>query len=625
MEEKLIGFGGGKGGGGSPDVTEVSGTSEAYVEVLLGLGEGRIEGLIGGAKGIYLDDTPIENPDGTRNFSDFTYVFADGSQSQLHIPAAAGEIASESSVGVEVLHGFPVTRQIINPDIDGIRVRIGIQLQDVDSDDGDVKAEPLNFAIAIKEGNGAFVERLAYRNDTFVGRYPTLTEFTYFFPVNSNVTDIFQVRVEKISQDNDAQREETRILRWQAYAEVILERLEYPNTALIWMQFPGNAFKSVPSRMYDVGGTKFLIPTVFSVNPGDRGLDHSGSAWSGGFYEPSQAPADAAWVVWNLLTNTRYGLGQKIAGYLGLGRGLLESDVDKFALYQCSLHNNGMVADGFGAIERRYSANGLIQGNQDAWEVIQSVCSNFATKAYWNGSQISFWQDRPWVGGPAAIITNADVEEGRFVYTSQEWKGITTVCRVTWNDPIQDYAATPELVEYPLGIQEWGIHEDEFSTMLCTSRGQAYRAGLRLILSSLLDNEMVSFKCRPFAFYRKPGDVICIQDNRRSRSRLGGLIKSATISAIVPDSPVTLTGAPPFRIRITLPNLIVEERDLINGVGTHVVLYPTVPFTYAPLTHSNWMVKDGAGSDRLYRILSISPGQSGNQLIYEISCKKYTG
>jgi predicted phage tail protein len=136
---------------------------------------------------------------------------------------------------------------------------------------------------------------------------------------------------------------------------------------------------------------------------------------------------------------------------------------------------------------------------------------------------------------------------------------------------------------------------------------------------------MVSFKCRPFAFYRKPGDVIAIQDNRRSRSRLGGLIKSATTSAIVPDSPVTLIGSPPFSLKITLPNLVVEERYLVNGVGTHVILYPTVPFSAVPLAHANWIVKDGAAIERLYRVLSVSPGQGTSQLMYEISCKRYAG
>lgn len=625
----ISGSGGGKGGGSSPKTAEVAGTSAAYVEALLAIGEGTIEGIIGDAKGIFLDDTPVENADGTRNFDDFTYVFTPGLQSQAQIPARANEVSSESAVGVEVLKEFPVTRQIVNPDINEIRVRIAVQLQDQDKKSGDVNVLSLDFVISIKEGNGAFVERLAYRNKEFKKRYPTPTEFTYSFPVNSAVTDTFQVRIEKLSDDSKETDEYVtqRILRWQAYVEVINQALEYPWTSLIWMQFPGSAFKSVPSRKYKTAGYKWLIPNAFVVAD-DRGLNQI-SGWTGGFYEPDRAPADGAWVVWGLLTNPRFGLGRKVAGALGLGRGLQESQINRFDLFQCSQYNNGIIPNGYGATERRYSTNGIIQGSQDAWEMIQAVCSNFGAKAYWNGSQIAFWQDRPWIGLPRAIFTNADVIDGRFVYTSQEWKGITTVAKVTWNDPIQDYQATPETCEYQPAIRDWGVHEDEFSAMLCTSRGQAYRYGLRMILDSTLSDEpgqlphMVSFRARPTALYIKPGDVIAIQNNRRTRVRKGGLISSATINALTLDYPVTLQGTPPYKVRVMLPNSYVEERILTNGAGNHLVLYPSIPFTYAPLPHATWMVQDNIAKERLYRVLAITPGQGEEELLYEVSAKLY--
>jgi predicted phage tail protein len=618
---------GGKGGG-TPDQDRISGTSTAYVYALFGIGEGTIEGLKAGAKSIQLDGTPIENADGTKNFSDFKFIFTPGLQSQANIPSEANEVSSESAVGVEVLKLFPVTRQITNPDINGIRIRLGFQLQEQEKESGDINSLACNFAIYIKEGNGAFVERLAYRNNEFKYRFTSLTEFTYFFPVNSQITDTFQIKVEKISEDavDNEDVVQQRTVRWQAYAEVIQDTLEYPWTALCYMQFPGNAFKSVPTRKYLVGGIKWLIPTVFTVGA-DRGLDYNGQAWGGGFYEPDKAPADAAWVVWGLLTNNRYGLGRKIAGRLGLGRGLQESDIDKFALYQCSLHNNGIIPDGFGNTERRYSANGILQGSQDAWEMIQSVCSNFAAKAYWNGSQISFWQDRPWIGLPRAIFTNAKVVDGRFIYTSQEWKGITTVAKVSWNDPAQDYGLVPEPIEYQQGILDWGVHEDEFSAFLCTSRGQAYRLGLKNILTSLLETEMVSFRALPESFYCRPGDVIQVQDNRRTQTRKGGLITSATTTSITVDlkNPVTLVGTSPYKVRVTLPNLQVEERFISNGAGTHLTLLPTQPFSMPPLSHAIWLVQDGAALEMLYRIISITPGEAENKMIYEISAKTYAG
>ncbi len=102
IDEKLIqgAGGGGKGGGGSsrtPTEEDDSLRSEQFVSVLDLLCEGEIEGLDDGAKSVFLDDTPIQNSDGSVNFDNFTVAMAFGTQAQPHIPDPAGGIQNEKS------------------------------------------------------------------------------------------------------------------------------------------------------------------------------------------------------------------------------------------------------------------------------------------------------------------------------------------------------------------------------------------------------------------------------------------------------------------------------------------------------------------------------------------------
>ena len=47
--------------------------SRAYARIMDLVSEGEIEGLVDGAKSIYLDGTPLQNADGSFNFQNVTY------------------------------------------------------------------------------------------------------------------------------------------------------------------------------------------------------------------------------------------------------------------------------------------------------------------------------------------------------------------------------------------------------------------------------------------------------------------------------------------------------------------------------------------------------------------------
>src|SRR5690606_26614106 len=78
------------------------------------LGEGEIEGPVGGLKGVFFNDTPIQNEDGSYNFSGVDATWTRGTQSQSPMkgfPALENELA----VSTEVKKNTPIVRTVSDP------------------------------------------------------------------------------------------------------------------------------------------------------------------------------------------------------------------------------------------------------------------------------------------------------------------------------------------------------------------------------------------------------------------------------------------------------------------------------------------------------------------------------
>ncbi len=161
--KKIRGAGGGKGGESgsrSPVESQDSLRSIAYASVLDLVSEGEIEGLANGLQSVYLDETPLQNENGTFNFTGTTVFATTGTQSQSYLPGF-NDVRNEVVVGVEVRESTPVTRQISDQNIDSVNVRISIPalaLQDTRT--GDIGGTTVQYAIDVQTDGGGYVPQI---------------------------------------------------------------------------------------------------------------------------------------------------------------------------------------------------------------------------------------------------------------------------------------------------------------------------------------------------------------------------------------------------------------------------------------------------------------------------------
>jgi len=502
MTNKLIrgSGGGGKGGGGGGRVAVESPDSlrsKAFARVLDLISEGEIVGLVDGAKSIYLDETPLQNEDGSYNFQGVELVTRTGTQSQSYVPGFPA-VENETGVGVEVKASASVTRQISNPEIDAIRVRVSIpQLTEQNISNGDLLGASVEYAIDVQSNGGGFV---TYLTDTVSGKTTSKYERSYRVELTGSAP--WDIRVRRITPDSTKAALQNKTF-WESYTEIIDAKLRYPNSALVGIKIDSSQFNNVPRRAYDVKLLKVRVPTNYDpVNRTYTGI------WNGSFkVEWTDNPA---WCFYDLLTNDRYGLG-----------GLIDqTQVDKWALYSVARYCDELVPDGFGGTEPRFTCNIYIQSRAEAYRVIQDMASIFRGMVYWQSGAVTVSQDAP--ADPVYLFTPANVVGGNFVYSGSSAKARHTVALVSWNDPEDFYRQKVEYVEDAAGIARYGIIQTNITAIGCSSRGQANRVGRWLLYSEQSEAEVVVFKTGMEGAVARPGQIIQVADPVRGGARRGG-------------------------------------------------------------------------------------------------------
>jgi predicted phage tail protein len=597
MNKAIIGAGGGgKGGGNSarvPVEAKDSLRSKAFANVLDAVGEGEIGGLVDGLKSVYLDGTPIQNSDGSYNFTGVELQSRNGTQAQGYVPGFTS-VESTTIVAIEATTVSSVTRQVTNANINAMRVTVGIpQLTKQDTKTGDMNGTSVDIAIDLQSNGGGFAQVLA---DTITGK--STTRYQRSYRVELTGAGPWDVRVRRLTADSSSVALSNQTW-WDSYTEIIDAKLRYPNTAVVGIKVDSSQFKSVPTRGYDVKMLKVRLPSNY--NPTTRA--YSGS-WDGTFQVAwSDNPA---WCFYDLVTNKRYGLGALVD----------EAQVDKWALYQIGRYCDELVPDGFGSTEPRFTCNIYFQTRAESYKVLQDFASIFRGMAYWATGAVTAVQDAP--SDPVALFTAANVIGGQFAYSGSSLKARHTVALVTWNDPADLYRQKVEYVEDEVGIARYGVQQANVLAIGCTSRGQANRVGRWLLYSERTETEMVSFSVGLDGAVVRPGNVILVSDSNRAAARLGGRVASATVNAITVDKAPTLTIAG-WTIYAMLVNGEVETRTITALNGNVVSVAPA--FTSPPTTQGVWVISSPTVEAQYFRVVQVTEDQdTGN---YEITALRH--
>ena len=546
MTTTIIGAGGGKNDQGSdrtPITERDSLDSREFANMTEVIAEGPIEGLANGLKSIFLNDTALQNADGTYNFQDVDVYTRTGTATQTPIPLDSSlSVLTANAVGVPVTKDFPVVRTISDTSVDAIRPVITIPaLQRINNENGDTLGTEVRLKISVKYTNISTGAETAYEeviDDEIRGRTadPYNRQYEIRFrkgagEVGENST--YTVKITRVTDDSNDQLL-SNSLNWTSYTTVKFTSQAYPNSALIALRLDAQQFSSIPSRKYDIKGLKVQIPTGVTVDSDSgRIIYPTNFIWDGTF-QAATWTACPSWLLYALMLNTRFGLGDHFDS----------TQLDKWAFFRASKYANEEVEytlDGVTTKEARFSCNATINSTDEAYKVINQLLSVMRSQGFWEDGSLTIAQDGP--SDPVYNFSQSNVTEQGFSYTNASNKNKPTVVVVAYLDLVLKDKAY-EVVKDMAAIAKRGVVKKSITAFACTSRAQANRLG-KWFLYEENNSEVVGFTSNLVtAQLLRPGQIISIADPVKAGYRRAGRISSATINSIVIDDKGDISDIP---------------------------------------------------------------------------------
>ena len=615
-----------------PDLVDGGLRSKQFATVIDLLGYGEIDSIldVGGSgtdtfkKNIFLNQTPLMNPNGDDNFQNVSVFFKNGASNQTALKEIQGT-ANTVPVGVAVTKATSVSRTTSSTPFDVLRIAIQFpSLQQFD-DNGDIRGTEVELNIKLTGATGTVFTPIT--GDKVSGRAtsPYVKEYQITFGgggqpfADSNFP--LTITVERVTDDSTS-NQLLNATNFLSFTEVLTDARAYQGFAYVALRFNAQEFQSFPTRRYRVKGTKIKVPHGTTIDSDNgRVIYPSGYTFNGTFKTDKEWCSDPAWILYDILTTDK--------GFGGTD-GLVEEDsLDVFSFYSASAYASELITDPITqTTEPRFSCNVILNQKQDAYTLINDLCSIMNATPFYGVGTLQIAQDRPTdtatnTSTPVYIFNNSNVTSNGFTYQGTSQKTKFTEVEVSYfdNDTQQiDYEliTTDQITALSDSVSKFGRTRKTLKSFACTSRGQANRLGRWFLYSNLRECEVVNFTTTLEAgVVIRPSAIIGIADSMRAGIRRGGRINTgvSTTQIIVDDENNTdLTTENSATLSVVLQDGTMESRSITAISGKTITV--SSAFSSVPQANSVWAIENTAVEFQTYRVLSIS---ESNYCEYQIT------
>ena len=565
--------------------------STNIAKILLAVGEGEFDG-VPTDRDIYLDNTPIVDASGNVNFPGVKWEWRPGSVEQDYIQGIPSA-ESETTVNVELRSDNPFTRALSNIQLSAVRVRMSWPRLAQQDSSGNTNGYRIEYAIDIATDGGAYVE-------AHLGAVDGKTTNGYQRSVRVNLpkaTSGWMLRVRRITPNaNSGTVADTMTIA--GYTEIIDEKLRYPNTALLYIEFDAQQFQNIPAVTVKCKAKRWPVPSNYDP----IGRTYTG-VWDGTFKQAwTNNPAFATY---GICVEDRFGLGKRIKSWM----------VDKWEMYRIAQYCDQLVPNGQGGQEPRYLCDLNLQGRAEAWTLLRDLSAIYRGMVYWAHGSLFMQADMPRAQDIDYVFTRANVIDGEFVYGGAERNTHYSRALVSYDNPVNNYDTDVIPVTDNALQRRYRDRPVEISAIGCTRASEAQRRGKWALLSNSQDRT-VTFKTGMEGRIPLPGYVIPVADELVAGRPNGGRISAAAGRVVTLDRDTPIKAGD--RLILNLPNGTAQARTVQSVSGRAVTV--TAAYTVQPEPELQWAIDYEDLAVQLFRVLKTTRTQEGE---YEITALEF--
>jgi len=565
--------------------------STNIAKILLAVGEGEFDG-VPTDRDIYLDNTPIADASGNVNFPGVKWEWRPGSVEQSYIQGIPS-VENETSVNVELRSDNPFTRALSNTQLSAVRVRMSWPRLAKQESNGDTRGYRIEYAIDIATDGGVYVE-------THLGAVDGKSTNGYQRSVRVNLpkaTSGWMLRVRRLTPNaNSGTVADTMTVA--GYTEIIDQKIRYPNTVLLYIEFDAQQFQNIPAVTVKCKAKRWPVPSTY--DPITR--TYSG-VWDGTF--KLAWTNNPAFVTYGLCVEDRFGLGKRIKPWM----------VDKWEMYRIAQYCDQLVPNGVGGQEPRFLCDMNLQGRAEAWTLLRDLSAIYRGMVYWAHGSLFMQADMPRAQDIDYVFTRSNVIDGEFVYGGAERSTHYSRALVSYDNPANNYDTDVIPVTDNALQRRYRDRPIELSAIGCTRASEAQRRGKWALLSNSQDRT-VTFKTGMEGRIPLPGFVIPVADELVAGRPNGGRISSAAGRVVTLDRDTPIKAGD--RLIVNLPNGTAQARTVHSVAGRAVTV--TTEYSLQPEPELQWAIDYDDLAVQLFRVLKTTRTQEGN---YEITALEF--
>lgn len=318
--------------------------------------------------------------------------------------------------------------------------------------------------------------------------------------------------------------------------EILLDPVTYTNTALVGVKVTlGTQLSGMPAITFMNGGkmiAAFGKPTPTATT----------DQW---YTAPSSNPA---WVVWDMLTNKRYGGGMATT----------RLDFYAFKRWADYCDTEGLTW------------NGPIDTEMNVWDASQYVLRLGHSQLVNVGTRWTVVTEKP--GAPVMMFSVANMVEDTYKET---WLGMTDRANevdVTFFDKNDAYKQRTIKIYDPAAITAGQKQRSSAITLYgCTDEERAYREGMFMMNLNRFILKTVNFQAPLEAIACSVGDLIYVQHDMPAWADAGRTEAGSTTSAIKLDRPVTLELGKSYKVLIHASSR-ARSTGVVTGIAGDLVM-----------------------------------------------------